>query len=268
MTTTPTFEVPVGFPTGAAYFQLPPSTVKKWMSLPAPAVLPSGLPNVWSMSLHFLQGVTVASPNLGSSRTTPLSAVEMLSRGHHVETTSLELAPFNVETMRPFFEDTDYNACYRMTGSISVMNRFDTMTNSASGKDRYIEVIQNAVRWIITFFTNIAPPMLDRKANPKLLCSVSSTPGTYRPHAIVLHDAQLASLLYAMGPSIRCDDIIKSMNFITLALGLQGPCNLNPLPKRDFSLLCCYSCHSMGTDRQSQLGLKRLSKCHACGLTW
>lgn len=234
----------------------------QYLDLPAPVVLPSGLPNVWSLRMYCTQQPFPASI---------LKPHPSRQEGDMLDGIIVELTPFDMTTGKPYLIGVGRSivdmhvvntaACIAagLPASITEVSRFASRAVSA------------VLKLFTTFVNDPATSFLNEHTSPELLCIIPRL-GTFRPHSIVVHDTAFLPAAFADQCAHRGHpEVVREFNLAVLPGGNQSLKEHIPtcfLITRCGMVVCCSQCKTVGTERAGHSILPIMQKCSGCSIAW
>ena len=250
-------------------FGINAAMVEAWRKLPAPTELEGGLPNIWCLRVYSVKVTSDASQlKFADDEAFPTATFT----GDTVDVYNIELAPFNVETNRPFFE-TDECAALSMMGANDVEETSPIVAagqalGHAAGAAENIFHAAATLRHVLHIFTN--GDGIRKPINPRLVFAMGETNiGDFRPKVILFHDVSFMESFSGVCEALglrKGFDIME--NFATYELIRQNISLDQISAKMSGTLVSCSSCEVIGIEREGHYKLKRLQKCKGCGVVW
>ena len=255
-----------------AQFYISRETITKWNKLPAPHDLLGGLPNVWCLRIY---SVKVTAPlnelNLKDHRDFPTGKTEPKAE---YEVYNVELAPFNVETRRPFFENAPH-ATLSMLGSVNVednasLQRTAVAAGVNSEKVANMGHATNALRHLLHIFTTPEDKSGIRKPlNPVLQTAICQPLGSFRPKFILFHDANFMEIFASACEQLGLKKGFELNDNIAIYELIRDNVSMDRLNSQMAgTLVSCSGCETVGVEREGQPRIKRMQKCSGCGVNW
>ena len=240
--------------------------VDNYLSLPAPPVLPSGLPNVWSLRVNAVKLneklINVKGPLPG--RTPPSEEIK-------AEGWQMELVPFEMRAMQPFLDGPGTSLSTYGVGR-PCCNLGDCKCQSDLVASHFTALGQFTL--YSTFTTPEGKGSLDR-VSPKLKTLLPPL-GTFRPAVVTVHNEQAAThLAYGVVVSNGAEDY-KRLGIRLVPLAKQSISSMDPTRIMSGYLVICRG-HALpgakfagllGVEHDGHHRLPHLSKCGGCGVTW
>ena len=231
--------------------------IDRYMALPDPLDLPSGLPNLWSWRVHRRKlctpaGEAVRSPVIWGTMDWPPSML--------CEISDVDIAPFNIKTMAPFFDQ------YPSTALGSVLS-FPVPDPKNYQPSNYESMTIALIRALLPVFLPKDAAKETEQINPRLMCALPPL-GTFRPRRLIVHDVNLFNYIHSFCEAVGIQAFCASLRLATVELVRSNTMH-NPLVALAYcTMLSCSACHKIGADREGHGHLEALLKCSGCGVIW
>lgn len=263
--------------------------VNTYAALPAPEYFPSGMPNVWRLSLYVGDDLRkydkaarkfVLHPAVTQSDVRPTSIdvpLHCLERDDGWESLQIgvDLIPYDTATDKPILAGEDCSILAYLRDTVT----FDTsevpnreLSHSNVGWPMYITQLY----LLCNIFTD--PKGMDAywKIFAPELRNFIQPLGTWRPARLVLADANATSFFVTATESLigerpgamPMNDILELDNYFGFGTVPYMTMKLYPRDPALGELVICGNCHKFGVKDEGHGVLPRFKRCGQCQLTW